>query len=211
MPAKNSPKVKPGPKPKTKREPKADPPAAAEEVLDELLDMIPQRYEPEYPIEKLSVHPANPRRGNLSIIEQSMKRLGFYGVVLAQESTGHIVVGNHRYLKAVDMNRRTLPTLLLDVDDETAEFILVTDNRTSDVGSYDETILAEVMSRIAEATPAGLEGSGYTDKDLKRVLERANPDAPDEFPAVDANLFEYVCPSCGYGWTGKPKNEGGPS
>ena len=51
-------------------------------------------------IRKLKQHPKNPRRGNVKAIRASIDVHGFYGAIVAQRSTGHILAGNHRCIAA---------------------------------------------------------------------------------------------------------------
>jgi site-specific DNA-methyltransferase (adenine-specific) len=51
-------------------------------------------------VDDLQAHPANPRRGNVDAIRESIRVNGWHGVIVAQASTGRIVVGTHRWLAA---------------------------------------------------------------------------------------------------------------
>lgn len=117
---------------------------------------------------RLTRHPQNPRKGDLDGIEASMRRNGWFGVVVAQRSTGHILVGNHRFIVWTErLGHESIPLVQwLDVDDETALRILAADNRTSDLGGYDEKALAELLSSLA----SDLGGTGYAVGDLDALL-----------------------------------------
>src|SRR5690606_41773696 len=49
-------------------------------------------------LDKLHPHPKNPRQGDVGAIHESIEHNGFYGVVVAQRSTGYILAGDHRYM-----------------------------------------------------------------------------------------------------------------
>ena len=70
------------------------------------------------PVEQVKIHPRNPRKGKLGIIKESMEEHGFYGAVYVQRSTGHIVVGNHRYRVAKSLGAEEIPVIWLEIDDE---------------------------------------------------------------------------------------------
>jgi ParB-like chromosome segregation protein Spo0J len=53
------------------------------------------------PVKKIIPHPKNARRGNISKIQDSIRHHGFLGALVVQKSTGHILVGNHRYKAAI--------------------------------------------------------------------------------------------------------------
>ncbi len=57
-----------------------------------------------------------------------------------------------------------MPRLWLDVDDTEARRVLLADNRTADLGRYDEGLLLMMLTDI-EASE-GLVGTGYDDDDL---------------------------------------------
>lgn len=61
-----------------------------------------------------------------------------------------------------------MPVIWVDVDDETAVRVLLADNRTNDVASYDNAVLAEILTELANGP--GLEGTGYDGDDLDQLL-----------------------------------------
>jgi ParB-like chromosome segregation protein Spo0J len=101
-------------------------------------------------------------------IRTSIRRNGFYGTLVAQRSTGHIVVGNHRFMAAVAEGMETVPVHWLDCDDATARRILVADNRSSDLASYDERELAQLLESLASADE--LAGALYSADDVAELL-----------------------------------------
>jgi hypothetical protein len=131
-----------------------------------------QRYVEDYPVTKLTPHPDNPNEGDVEAIEESIEELGFYGVVLAHESSGYILAGNHRWEAAVNEGAAGVPTILLDCDDETALKILLGDNRIADLRTYNDQKLADLLTEMRGKSPSGLRGTGYTDGDLTGLLAR---------------------------------------
>lgn len=134
----------------------------------------------------LKPHPSNPRRGDLAAITASIEANGFYGAVVAQRSTGYILAGNHRHAAATSAGARQIPCFWLECDDATAARILAADNRTSDLGGYDEVALAELLTRI-QAESGGLEGTGYDQKVFDQIIKAAGDAVlgdgdPDEQP-----------------------------
>lgn len=127
------------------------------------------------PIGELTEHPMNPRRGDEAAIAESMDASGFYGAVVAQESTGFILAGNHRYRVAVQRGAAEIPVIWKSVDDEAALRIILADNRTADAGSYDDDQLQAVLDALPD-----LSGTGYV-----RALEAALDAEPEEEPVPD--------------------------
>lgn len=124
------------------------------------------------PIDRLKPHPDNPRRGDLDAIARSIQTNGFYGAVVAQRSTGHVLAGNHRLEAARREGAAEIPCFWLDIDDSAALRILSADNRTSDLGGYDQQALAELLTRI-QADSGTLDGSGYSQEAFDAVVAAA--------------------------------------
>lgn len=122
------------------------------------------------PIEKLRNHPRNPRKGNAAKIMRSIRANGFYGVIVAQKSTGYVLAGNHRLMAARKAGAKSLPVAWIDVDDERALRILLADNKISDESGTDETRLAELLSELAD-TDIGLRGTGYDEGEIDDLIE----------------------------------------
>lgn len=120
-------------------------------------------------LDELALHPDNPRQGDVGAIHESIDANGFYGALIVQRSTRRILAGNHRYQAAKAAGMQELPALVVDVDDETAMRILLVDNRSNDLASYDEAALAGLLLSIDE-----LEGTGYTLDDLDALQHKLN-------------------------------------
>jgi len=133
-------------------------------------------------ITELVPHPSNPRQGDVGAIIQSIESNGWYGTLVAQISTGHVLAGNHRLQAAIHCGLDRVPVHWVDVDDDTAHRILLADNRTTDLATYDEHALAELLVEMGKT--GNLDGTGYDGDDLDDLLadlERHGPDA-DEPP-----------------------------
>ena len=143
-------------------------------------------------VDDLSPHPDNPRRGNVTAIGESMDDNGFYGALVAQKSTGHILAGNHRWMAAKEAGLDVLPVIWVDVDDERAKRILLADNRTNDLATYDESGLLELLEGLA-LTPDELAGTAFDDDaldDMRAVFDSGDTMAPNETRAGYAETPE---------------------
>jgi ParB-like chromosome segregation protein Spo0J len=133
--------------------------------------LIEQTYDV-VPIDQLSQHPDNPRKGDVELIASSIDANGFYGAVIAQRSTGHVLAGNHRLLAARARDIEHLPVVWVDVDDDRALRIMAVDNRSNDVAEYDEQRLIELLQGFDH----DYRGTGFTETELAAMLA-AEPDA----------------------------------
>jgi hypothetical protein len=154
-------------------------------------------------VNSLKPHPKNPNQGDLGAIYESIETLGFFGSVVAQKSTGTILVGHHRWAAAKEAGATEIPVTYVDVDDATALKILLVDNRTARLGTDDQGKLAEILADLANTV--GLTGSGYDGDDLDQLIQdMATPDfqpaTEDEQGRLDQKK-PHTCPNCGHEFT----------
>lgn len=118
-------------------------------------------------VEDLKSHPDNAREGDIDAIVQSFRSNGFYGALIVQRETGYILAGNHRWQAAKRLGMTTVPVMYVDVDDTEAKRILLADNRSSDVASYDDRALVALLKSLPDLT-----GTGYSSEDLDKLLPK---------------------------------------
>ncbi|HTW17067.1 MAG TPA: DNA methyltransferase [Nocardioides sp.] len=173
--------------------------SSAARVVDGLAASAAVLLEQEYAlvdVNELRPHPRNPRRGDLDGIAGSIDVNGFFGAIVAQRSTTHVLVGNHRLAAAKARGATVVPVLWVDVDDDAALRILLVENRMNDLASTDDAVLAEVFE-LLQASGAGTDGTGYDDDLVAEILAAARPaealtdvdDAPD-YPEADPISIE---------------------
>lgn len=119
-------------------------------------------------INSLKPHPENPRRGDIDKIVLSIKTNGFFGALLVQRSTNFILAGNHRWQAAKRVGMETVPCIFLDIDDALARRILLSDNRTSDFGTYDTENLTNLLKQVMAQD--SLVGTGFDATDLQKLI-----------------------------------------
>jgi len=146
-------------------------------IINETIEQVP--------IGSLQPHPRNPRRGDVGAIQASIGHHGFYGTVVAQRSSRRILAGNHRWLAAQAAGLTEVPVAWVDVDDEQAERILLVDNRSNDLASYDDGALLDLLREL-QATDDGLAGTGFDDAAMDALLaEAAGAPSEDEDSAEE--------------------------
>jgi ParB-like chromosome segregation protein Spo0J len=130
----------------------------------------------------LSLHEANPNRGDLESIIESFRQNGFWGRVVVDKRSGKVLAGNHRVMAARELGMAQIPVEIIETDsDAHALRVLASDNRTARLGSDDETTLAALLKEIQEEQGT-LEGTGYDDaflSDLLSELESQQQNAED--------------------------------
>lgn len=155
-------------------------------------------------ITAITPHPNNVRQGDVGAISESLSVHGQYRPIIVQKSTGHILAGNHTWKAASVLGWKEIDAVELDVTDDEALRILLVDNRTNDLASYDRYALTELLEVLAN-TDAQLEGTGFDLDDLDGFLSDLDKaDKPlTEFVEVDEKIpTAHRCPKCGYEWSG---------
>lgn len=120
-------------------------------------------------IDQLHPHPRNVRQGDIGAISESLKSHGQYRAVVYQESTKRILAGNHTWKAAKALGWKEIAATSIVCDDEQALRILLADNRSSDLATYDDKELMELLQEIAN-TNHQLEGTLFDGDDLDDLV-----------------------------------------
>jgi ParB-like chromosome segregation protein Spo0J len=131
------------------------------------------------PIESLKRHPDNPRLGDVDAIKESIRVNGWHGAVVIQHGTDYILAGNHRTEAALELYKGNfepsddqseqdyenekakwkallarLPVHVMEVTEDTARRILLADNKTSDLATYDDLKLLRLTAQVGDPETA---------------------------------------------------------
>lgn len=138
-------------------------------ILNQSYEMVPTGA--------LREHPENANRGDVDVIAESIEENGFFGAIVAQRSSGHILVGNHRFRQLVAAGHADVPTIFVDVDDERARRIMLVDNASARKGYFDDRALLALLDNLARGSEdfdGALVGTGYNGEDYMALIERVN-------------------------------------
>lgn len=140
------------------------------------------------PIDSITPHPHNPRRGDMARIERSLREHGQYQDIVVHEETGQILVGNHRWRAAKEKLGWThISAKFVSCTETKALEILAMDNRSSDDGRYDDAELSTLLEMIENN--GNLLAAGYDAEDLDDLLARLEEqDAPAFDPAAAVGI-----------------------
>lgn len=170
---------------------------AVEPAIPEILN---RDYEV-VPIDRIEPHPDNPRQGDLETIGESIEENGFFGACVVwwrgKRKKGWILVGNHRWKSFVEKGAAEIPVLWVECDEERAKKILLSDNRSSDRGSYDVKALTDLLVELKGADGQNLKGTGYDSTALDSLLaDLALPTEghPDDRSKVGKLSAEFIAP-----------------
>jgi len=115
-------------------------------------------------INEIKVHPMNPREGDIGSIIESLNKMGQYRPIVVNKRTRHIVSGNHTYQATVQLGWEKIAVHWIDVDDIEEIKILIVDNRTSDLATYDPQELNKLL------TTTNLTGTGFSPEEVAEIL-----------------------------------------
>ncbi len=129
-------------------------------------------------LSELRHYPGNARQGDVNAIRDSLRVNGQFRPLLVQESTGYVLTGNHTMDGMLAEGWTDADVTVLDVDDDHARRIVLADNRTSDLGTYDDRALVALLRDLGE----DLEGTGYELDDFDALLAALEEDDADHLP-----------------------------
>lgn len=155
-------------------------------------------------IDQVSVHPDNPRDGDIGAIITSISQNGWYGALIVQKSTNFVLVGNHRLMAVRQIGWKQVPVIYLDVDDRRARNIMLADNRVSDKATYNEDSLVALLT--AAASDGDLLSTGYDQEDLDKLIMSTEGLYPEDSQEKE----EKKCPNCGHVLSGSARRPQAP-
>ena len=126
------------------------------------------------PLDELQTYHANPRIGNVGAIKDSLRTNGQFRPILVNKGTltgreNEILAGNHTFLAPRELHRdnprdpewESLECYVVDVDTDQATRIVLADNRTAELGTFDDLALLEELGKLDS-----ISGTGYDPADL---------------------------------------------
>lgn len=140
----------------------------------------------EIEVDKLKAYGKNPRIGNVEAIAESLEANGQYRPIVVRRETGEILAGNHTWKAAKYLDWPTIKvTYVENISDEAAARIVLADNRYSEMGTYDDKALTDLLGSIQDLT-----GTGYSSEDLEQLIDDLAPEKdiaktdPDHVPEI---------------------------
>ena len=115
-------------------------------------------------VNEIQTHPLNPREGDIGAIIESLSTMGQYRPIVVNRPTKHCVSGNHTLQAAVQLGWEKIAVHWIDVDDIEEIKILIVDNRTSDLVTYDSGDLNKLL------TSTSTKGTGFSRDEVAEIL-----------------------------------------
>jgi DNA modification methylase len=137
-------------------------------------------------ITELQLLPGNPRRGDIEAVKRSLEAFGQRKPIVVRRSDNVVIAGNHTLQAAQALGWDEIAVVWVDDDEVTSKAFALADNRTAELGDYDEEALADLINDVGSLNPGLLESSGWDDKAVQELLDRVEqielPSDVDEVP-----------------------------
>ena len=139
------------------------------------------------PIDSLQALPGNPRRGDVDAVAASLSRFGQRKPIVVRRDDGTIIAGNHTWQAAKQLGWTEIAVAYVGDDDVTAQAYALADNRTAELGSYDEQALKDLIDSVSAVDPDLVRISGWSDDAVQELVNKIEAGLPK-------NLNEDVVP-----------------
>lgn len=145
----------------------------------------------------------NPRKGDVESVRRSFRRFGQRKPIVCM-ADGTITAGHHMHAAAIAEGWTEVAAIFIDEDEIEAKGFSIADNRTGDLGRYDNQALVDMLIEIRDEDIGLLDDVSYTTDDIEDLLAfLAGPTVPD--PVDDGGDTKdpkvIVCPDCGCHFT----------
>ena len=138
------------------------------------------------PVDSLEPLEGNPRRGDVDAVAASLTRFGQRKPIVVRKSDRQIVAGNHTWLAAKQLGWDKIAAVLVDDDTATSQAFALADNRTAELGGYDDTLLLDLIRQVSEVDAELLADTGWSDQAIQDLINKVDPGLPDSPPSDDA-------------------------
>jgi len=123
------------------------------------------------PLTALHLDPANARAHgpeNLDAIEASLAQWGQAEPLVTQAGTGRVIGGNGRLVAMRKLGWTECDVVELEIDDLQATALAIALNRTAELATWDEPVLARLLEELRSLD--ALDGVGFCEADIDALL-----------------------------------------
>lgn len=142
----------------------------------------------------------NPRRGDVEAVRRSLQEFKQRKPIVAM-ADGTITAGHHMHAAAVMLGWEYVAAVFEDEDPVRARAFALADNRTSDLGRYDNELLVASLQQVRDADLSLLEATSFTPEDIEDLLSYLQgPTHLDDEGGGGQESSHKTCPACGFEW-----------
>lgn len=140
------------------------------------------------PVINLTPMEGNPRKGDVDAVKRSYEKFGQRKPIVARRvgvgenglPTGTVTAGNHQLQAAKALGWKEIAVVFIDEDEQTAKAFSLADNRTHDLGTYDDGELNELLKEMEAFDKDLFLATGYTDSDIDVVLQSLSSETKED-------------------------------
>lgn len=114
----------------------------------------------------------NPRVGNIDAIVASYSEFGQIKPIVArpnEDGTYTVIAGNHQLAAAKKLGWKKIATIVYEVDENRANAFALADNRTTELGNTDQSVVLELMAEVSSEYQDLLLGLGWDDFEIASI------------------------------------------
>jgi DNA modification methylase len=141
-------------------------------------------------IDKLKLLPGNPRKGDIQAVARSLEAFGQRKPIVAI-SDGTVIAGNHTLQAAQSLGWEKIAVVFVEDDEAKAKAYALADNRTAELGGYDNQALVDLISDVQLLDKELFAATGWENDDLAELIATLEleqlPTAftdPDDIPDI---------------------------
>tara|TARA_R110001606_G_scaffold396811_1_gene571672 strand:+ start:7947 stop:8510 length:564 start_codon:yes stop_codon:yes gene_type:complete len=144
------------------------------------------------PIGDLTPWSENPRKNEAAVshVAESIQRFGFASPIIARTG-GEVIAGHTRLLAAQQLGLDRVPVRYMDLDPVDAKLLALADNKVAEIADWDDEALERILSEL-KADGVDLDGLGWSDDELKKLLGEYEPEIDDGFDIDDDLVYSVV-------------------
>jgi DNA modification methylase len=137
------------------------------------------------PIDQLRGLPNNPRIGDVDAVARSLSAFGQRKPIVARNDDGTIIAGNHTWQAAKKLGWTEIAVAYVGDDDVTAKAYALADNRTAELGSYDEQALKDLIEQVHAVVPEFVRDAGWSEEAVKELVAKIESEQVSELQNED--------------------------
>lgn len=146
-------------------------------------------------LNNLVLFEGNARKGDVDAIVTSYKTFGQRKPIVAKITgknddgyTGEIIAGNHQYKAAMKLGWDKIAVVFVNDDEITAKAYALADNRTAELGGYDNDMLIKLIEEVSMDENL-MAATAWTMDDLHKIQKmksgKTDPDQiPEDVPSI---------------------------
>lgn len=144
-------------------------------------------------IDELELLPGNPRKGDIDAVAASLDRFGQRKPIVARLVDRTVIAGNHTLQAARKLGWSEIAVVWVDDDDAHAKAFALADNRTAELGSYDDEALLRLIEEVQLEDAELLESAGWDEQSVLDLISEL--DVESGVSGDDVDVLPVSVPS----------------